>query len=586
MIKITKMFKKTIKIFIFSIIIYCFFVPSVSFSREYVYDWYIKYFETEIVANKDSSLLITEMITADCGNAPDKHGIFRILPTQIRTTEKTIETPVELISITDFNDRPLKYSTIKNSIDHTITWKIGDPKKTVTGENYYKVIYRIKNAIHFDNPQFDELYWNLNGNFWDLQIDNFTAKVIFPPEVNKKNTEVNYYSGYLGEKRKDLAIYTWIDNNILQFSSTQTLWERQGITVSVTFPKNVFIPYAPGFFKKYGAYFFFLIPLFTLVICFQVWKKYGKDPKIDRTIIPEFEIPENLAPIEIGMIISNGSLKNEFISASIINLAIKGLISIEEVEKKGIFGKEDFRLKRTTQEAKNKDLSSAEIVLLNKLFAEKTEILLSSLKQKFYKEVPKIKESVLKGLFKKELLTKKGLSLQSIFFVAGALVFFTPLFLIFLLFSSFAFKPIISFFVSSIIIFFFAFFMPKRTQKGAEILWKIKGFKLYMETAEKYRQQFYEKENIFEKLLPYAIVFEITKLWIKKMEEIYGKEYFQTYYPAWYTGFASGHFNVNNFTSTLNNLSSSISSNVSGGSGAYGTGGAGGGGGGGGGGGW
>ena len=53
-------------------------------------------------------------------------------------------------------------------------------------------------------------------------------------------------------------------------------------------------------------------------------------------------------------------------------------------------------------------------------------------------------------------------------------------------------------------------------KKGAELLWRIKGFKLYMETAEKYRQQFYEKENIFEKLLPYAMVFGMTEIWVKK----------------------------------------------------------------------
>jgi Predicted membrane protein (DUF2207). len=83
--------------------------------------------------------------------------------------------------------------------------------------------------------------------------------------------------------------------------------------------------------------------------------------------------------------------------------------------------------------------------------------------------------------------------------------------------------------------------MPKRTLKGAELNWRVKGFKLYMETAEKYRAQFNEKENIFEKFLPYAMVFGMTKLWIKKMEKIYGKEYFASYHPVWYAGnFAAG----------------------------------------------
>jgi uncharacterized membrane protein len=129
--------------------------------------------------------------------------------------------------------------------------------------------------------------------------------------------------------------------------------------------------------------------------------------------------------------------------------------------------------------------------------------------------------------------------------------------------------------------------MPKRTLKGAELNWRVKGFKLYMKTAEQYRQQFFEKENIFEKLLPYAMIFNMTKEWVKKMRDIYGEDYFKTHVPAWYVGtIAAGGFDIDSFASHVDSLSSSISSNVGGPSGAGGAGGAGGGGGGGGGGGW
>jgi len=136
--------------------------------------------------------------------------------------------------------------------------------------------------------------------------------------------------------------------------------------------------------------------------------------------------------------------------------------------------------------------------------------------------------------------------------------------------------------ISSLIILAFSLFMPKMTEKGAELLWRIKGYKLYMTTAEKYRQIFYEKENIFEKHLPYAIVFGLTKLWINKMKEIYKEDYFATYSPVWFIGMGGEHFNAESFISAMNGLSSGISSSAS----SSGGGGAGGGGGGGGGGGW
>ena len=87
--------------------------------------------------------------------------------------------------------------------------------------------------------------------------------------------------------------------------------------------------------------------------------------------------------------------------------------------------------------------------------------------------------------------------------------------------------------------------------------------------------------------LPYAMIFGITKLWIQKMEEIYGEEYMATYHPVWYTGTGITALSVDTFTSNLNSLSSSIASNVTtSSSGAGGSGFSGGGGGGGGGGGW
>lgn len=127
--------------------------------------------------------------------------------------------------------------------------------------------------------------------------------------------------------------------------------------------------------------------------------------------------------------------------------------------------------------------------------------------------------------------------------------------------------------------------MPKRTLAGAELNWEIKGFRMFMETVDKHRAEFYEKENIFEKFLPYAIVFGITGLWIKKMKDIYGEDFYRTYAPVWFIG-NMGSFDADSLNGAISGLSSSIASNTSSPSGSGEAGGAGGGGGGGGGGGW
>jgi len=140
-----------------------------------------------------------------------------------------------------------------------------------------------------------------------------------------------------------------------------------------------------------------------------------------------------------------------------------------------------------------------------------------------------------------------------------------------------------------ILLVIFAVLMTKRTQKGAMLFHRIKGLKLYVETAEKYRAKFNEEQNIFEMFLPYAIMFGLTKLWIKKMESIYGKEYFNTYHPYWFYAATMTNFNVDSFTKNIESLSSNMATTMASSPSSSGSGGggfSGGGGGGGGGGGW
>jgi len=547
-------------------------------------DWYIKDFDTEIIVSADSSLSITENITADCGNLADKHGIFRVLPLETKTDKGIIKTPIELISITDFDGNPYNYQTVKDN--NTITWKIGDADKTVSGENYYRITYRVKNAIRTLGSDFDELYWNLSGNYWDIDIDQFSAKIIFPDKITKENTQIYYYTGELGSKNTDLATYYWDKDSTLIFYSTTQLISGQGITLSATFPKGIITAYVPSFWEKYGEYFWyfsFLVPLVVLIAWFKIWQKHGKDPKIKSPIPPEFGIPENITPIQMGMIASTGYWDDKFITATIIDLAVKKFIIIEEKEEKILFlSQKKYHLKKAENYKNIDSLGKTEKLLLEKLFESgKDEIKISDLQNKFYKHLPAIKKSAVKDV---EKWIEKNNSSVFLGFLAPIIGFL--LMFVFLLLGLFSWQLIVGIIISVFISLFFTIFMPRRTQAGADLMFKIKGFERYMKQAEDYRQQFYEKENIFDKFLPYAIVFGIASLWAKKMQLIYGEEYYKNYHPVWFVGTNYTNFDVDSFTDQLNSITDSISQNTSSYSGSGGAGGAGGGGGGGGGGGW
>jgi uncharacterized membrane protein len=261
---------------------------------------------------------------------------------------------------------------------------------------------------------------------------------------------------------------------------------------------------------------------------------------------------------------------------------VKKILKIEEIAKKGFLSQTDYKLTLLNKNPQN--ISSSEKLLLDKIFSGKNEIELSSLKNQFYTEIPAIAKSVTEPLVEKDIIVKYSRFLQIIFFIVAGVLLMPAIF-------GFIFNAFLglSLLLSCLIWFIFAFVVRRRTKEGWEMLKRVKGFRLYMETAEKYRQRFFEKENIFETFLPYAMVFGITKLWIEKMKIIYGQDYFDHYHPVWYAGIAMTSFNADSFNSAMTSLSSNMSSTISSSpssSGAGGGGFSGGGGGGGGGGGW
>ncbi len=83
--------------------------------------------------------------------------------------------------------------------------------------------------------------------------------------------------------------------------------------------------------------------------------------------------------------------------------------------------------------------------------------------------------------------------------------------------------------------------MSRKTLAGAEAVRHIEGLKQYIYTAERYRVKFQENENIFEKILPYAMIFGMADKWANAFEDIY------THDPQWYSSKTGSTFNASTF---------------------------------------
>jgi uncharacterized membrane protein len=146
--------------------------------------------------------------------------------------------------------------------------------------------------------------------------------------------------------------------------------------------------------------------------------------------------------------------------------------------------------------------------------------------------------------------------------------------------------------VSAAIIIIFSFVMPRVTLKGARIKEAILGFKEFLSVTETDRLKFHnapeKNPELFEKFLPYAMVFGVEQEWAGQFKDIYRGQ------PSWFessgservfTSLVLADF-VSDFSGTANSSMITPPSASSGGSGMGGGGFSGGGFGGGGGGSW
>ena len=110
---------------------------------------------------------------------------------------------------------------------------------------------------------------------------------------------------------------------------------------------------------------------------------------------------------------------------------------------------------------------------------------------------------------------------------------------------------------SIIMLIVFLGIMKKRTPYGTEMLGRIKGFKEFLETAEKPRLEelVMEDPQYFYNILPYTYVLGVSNKWMKKFEDIALEA------PTWYYGYTN--FSTYEFNKFMNSTYSSISSAMS-----------------------
>ncbi len=507
--------------------------------------WRISDFHSTIAIDDRGETIVNEKITMVF--IGQYNGIWRTIPVEYpgpRGTNYSLFLKID--SVTDENERPLKYEVSREGEYKKVKIYIPgalDTSKTVL------ITYSSPNAIRFFDDH-DEFYWNVTGNDWPVPIDHAAALVSLPENASG-NLRAQAFTGAYGSTSREASAD--VRGSHVEFETTNPLPMRGGLTVDVFIPKGIL--HAPSgftrllwFVRSNPAVF---LPFWTLAVMFTLWYYKGRDPDPGQSVAPQYEPPKDMTPAESGTLLDD-SLDPRDITSTLIDLAVRGYVKIEQVETPGIlFHGKDYifhLLKPSTQWS---ELAPFERVMLENVFWGGENTRLSSLRNRFYTAIPVIKQDIFASLKRKGMYWLDPQSAAG-YSVLGAILSAAP-FVIGQVTGVFAVLEspgvlIAMGILSAIILLLFARQMTCKTVLGARTRIAILGFQEFMNRVDHDRIQRMPPDT-FEKYLPYAMALGVENHWAQAFAGIVKQP------PNWYVGPGyNGMFNPVFFSNDMHSM--------------------------------
>ena len=516
---------------------------------------HIEKFHSEIVVSPKGVIDVTETIQVQFIGS--WKGLYREIPVEYATPQGLNYTLfLNVKRVTDENGNSLKFETSRER--HYRKLKIyvpgaQDTRKTLAIE------YTVSDALRFFEDH-DELYWNVTGDEWDVPLQAVRARVVLPE--NTTGVRVNVFTGAYRSRAQE-ADFEIVGNGV-EVRTRQPLGYHEGLTIAVAFDKG--FVHEPTALDK--AFLFLRsnwplgLPAIVFVIVFYLWWTQGRDPRL-RPIAAQYEPPDQLTPGEVGTLVDNSADMRD-ITATIVDIAVRGYLVIEEHQKDrmlGLFHDKDYNFILKKDRAEWAKLKPHEQVLLNGIFSSGTvgeTVSMSSLENRFYTNLPGIKNSIFASLVTHGYYRRRPDSVRAAYIGIGVVVGVLSIWVGSAIASSLGMAPltfIIAGVLSAIVICAFGWFMPAHTEQGARALEGVLGFEDFLNHVESDRfNRTIKTPQMFEKFLPYAMALGVEKNWSKAFQGI------MTQPPDWYRGSYGPNFYPMMFTSDLNTMSSHASS--------------------------
>jgi hypothetical protein len=598
-------------------------------------------YHVDFVLREDGSVDVTETITWQFPSGESRHGIERYVKIRAGYQDSAStyrEYPISEVSASSPTGAPADTRVIdENGVYAKI--RVGRADETVQGTQTYVVRYHL-GAVMNGFSDHAEFYYDLLDPSNNQLYENVTASVTGPSPVDK----VDCFIGERGSTQHCQGT-----TGATATFSAGTVQPRSGVSILASLPLQGFGTLAPQLHrgavspdgqvttsegsKALGALALgtgITLPLLAAgLMGVLVWTRgrdeqyagltpgltpgVGQQATVVRgptpTVAVQFTPPEGVQPGLVGTVIDE-TANTVDVAATLVDLAVRGHLRIEQIGGGGLVHRKDWRLTRTepTPEQARIPLRIYEAELLAGVFSDGRQVVdLSDLKNRFKPTLTKVQaqmydEVVQRGWFRRSPQAQRGTWQGLGFFIVAA--GFVSLFWLHEPLSRIAsgaglpFSPSyalsVGAIVAGVITMVLGRRMAARTAEGSAVLAQSKGFKQYLVTAEAGQIRWEEAQDVFSRYLPYAIVFGVASQWAATFQQVAAAAAAAGHplvMPVWYLGGDYGSFSgiadgMDSFASTAGSTFTSTPGS-SGGSGFSAGGGfSGGGGGGGGGGSW
>jgi uncharacterized membrane protein len=420
--------------------------------------------------------------------------------------------------------------------------------------------YRATNGLRFFEDH-DELYWNVTGDEWDVGLGAATARIELP--AGAEGIRAIAFNGAYGSTRQEANVET--SGTTVRIAMPHALGFHEGLTAVVGWNKGVVVepPAAARAAEAVSSNWPLAIPVPVFLLAFLIWRRRGRDPR-RLPIAVQYEPPPGLSPAEAGTLLDNSADLRD-ITATLVDLAVRGYLKIEEYEENKLFGLlsgRGYALRQLDPPAGAPELAPHEQRMLDGIFRRHgTRVELSDLKEEFYTELPGIKSGIFDRLLGRGFYHARPDKVRTHWMVAGVLLGALIAIGGGAMAAGFLMTPV-PFIVAGVVVagvlLWFSLVMPARTEAGARALEQVLGFEEFLRRveSENLKRIIIGHPELFDRYLPFAMAFGVERRWARAFEGIY------TQPPTWYVGPSMTHFNVNSFSASLAHLSTTAGSTL------------------------